>query len=157
VNFNRLIVLFILISFSCEPDDVCLDSYEDTPKMIIRFYDQDNKQPKNVKNLQISSDSSKETLFFGETDSISIPLDYTRDTSKFTFIINSSNSDLNSDNIFINYNRKPIYISVGCGFIMNFDLNNLIIESDQNNWIKSFKITNQNINSETAKHIEIHH
>ena len=40
---------------------------------------------------------------------------------------------------------------------MNFDLNNLIIESDQNNWIKSFKITNQNINSETAKHIEIHH
>jgi len=114
-------------------------------------------QPKNVKNLQISSDSSKETLFFGETDSISIPLDYTRDTSKFTFIINSSNSDLNSDNIFINYNRKPIYISVGCGFIMNFDLNNLIIESDQNNWIKSFKITNQNINSETAKHIEIHH
>ena len=157
MNFNRLIVLFILISFSCEPDDVCLDSYEDTPKMIIRFYDQDNKQPKNVKNLQISSDSSKETLFFGETDSISIPLDYTRDTSKFTFIINSSNSDLNSDNIFINYNRKPIYISVGCGFIMNFDLNNLIIESDQNNWIKSFKITNQNINSETAKHIEIHH
>jgi len=157
VNFNRLIVLFILISFSCEPDDVCLDSYEDTPKMIIRFYDQDNKQPKNVKNLQISSDSSKETLFFGETDSISIPLDYTRDTSKFTFIINSSNSDFNSDNIFINYNRKPIYISVGCGFIMNFDLNNLIIESDQNNWIKSFKITNQNINSETAKHIEIHH
>lgn len=157
MNFNRLIVLFILISFSCEPDDVCLDSYEDTPKMIIRFYDQDNKQPKNVKNLQISSDSSKETLFFGETDSISIPLDYTRDTSKFTFIINSSNSDFNSDNIFINYNRKPIYISVGCGFIMNFDLNNLIIESDQNNWIKSFKITNQNINSETAKHIEIHH
>lgn len=157
MNFNRLIVLFILISFSCEPDDVCLDSYEDTPKMIIRFYDQDNKQPKNVKNLQISSDSSEKTLFFGETDSISIPLDHTRDTSKFTFIINSSNSDLNSDNIFINYNRKPIYISVGCGFIMNFDINNLIIESDQNNWIKSFKIKNQNINSETAKHIEIHH
>ncbi len=157
MNFNRLIVLFIIISFSCEPDDVCLDSYEDTPKMIIRFYDRDNKQPKNVKNLQISSDNSEETLFFGETDSISIPLDHTRDTSKFTFIINSSNSDLNSDNIFIYYNRNPIYISVGCGFIMNFDLNNLIIESDQNNWIKSFKINNQNINSESAKHIEIHH
>jgi len=147
VNLNRLFILFILISFACEPDDICLDSYEDTPKMIIRFYDQDNKQPKNVKNLQISSDNSEKTLFFS----------HTRDTSKFIFIINSSNSDFNSDNIFINYNRNPIYISVGCGFIMNFDLNNLIIESDQNNWIKSFKITNQNINSETAKHIEIHH
>ena len=125
--------------------------------MIIRFYDQDNKQPKNVKNLQISSDYSEETLFFSDTDSISIPLDHTTDTSKFIFTINSSNSDSNSDNIFINYNRNPIYISVGCGFIMNFDLYDLIIESDQNNWIKSFKISNQNINSETAKHIEIHH
>ena len=157
MNLNRLFILFILISFACEPDDICLDSYEDTPKMIIRFYDQDNKQPKNVKNLQISSDNSQETLFFSETDSISIPLDHTTDTSKFIFTINSSNSDSNSDNIFIKYNRNPIYISVGCGFIMNFDLNDIIIESDQNNWIKSFKINNQNINSETAKHIEIHH
>ena len=101
--------------------------------MIIRFYNQDNKQLKNVKNLQVSSDYSEETLFFGETDSISIPLDHTRDTSRFIFTLNSSNSDSNSDNIFINYNRNPVYISVGCGFIMNFDLNNLIIESDQNN------------------------
>ena len=91
MNLNRLFILFILISFACEPDDICLDSYEDTPKMIIRFYDQDNKQPKNVKNLQISSDYSEETLFFSDTDSISIPLDHTTDTSKFIFTINFIN------------------------------------------------------------------
>ncbi len=67
MNLNRLFILFILISFACEPDDICLDSYEDSPEMIIRFYDQDNKQTKNVNNLQISTDNSEETLFFSET------------------------------------------------------------------------------------------
>ena len=157
MNYNRLLMMCLLITFGCEPDDICLDSYDDTPKMIVIFYDQENKQLKNIKNLQISSDNSEESLFFEETDSISIPLDHTRDTSKFIFTINSSDSNSNADNVLINYSRTPIYISVGCGFIMNFDLNDLIVENDQNNWIKSHKIHDKKINSETTKHIEIYH
>ena len=44
------------------------------------------------------------------------------------------------DNILIDYTKKPIYTSVGCGFILNFNINSFIIEKDQNNWIKNYNI-----------------
>ena len=77
--------------------------------------------------------------------------------SNFNFTINSSNTNSNSDNILINYNRNPIYKSVGCGYILNYTIESLIIEKDSNNWIDRYNIYKSNIENETTRHIEIFH
>ena len=150
-----LVLLFLLIA--CEPDDICLDSIEDTPKLILRFFDKETTKFKSVTNFQISSLDSDNSLFFGETDSIAIPLNHKTDLSNFNFTINSSNTNSNSDNILINYNRKPIYKSVGCGYILNYTIESLIIEKDSNNWIDRYNIYKSNVENETTRHIEIFH
>ena len=104
-----LVLLFLLIA--CEPDDICLDSIEDTPKLILRFFDKETTKLKSVTNFQISSLDSDNSLFFGETDSIAIPLNHKVDLSNFNFTINSSNTNSNSDNILINYNRNLLNIN----------------------------------------------
>ena len=76
-----LVLLFLLIA--CEPDDICLDSIEDTPKLILRFFDKETTKFKSVTNFQISSLDSDNSLFFGETDSIAIPLNHKTDLSNF--------------------------------------------------------------------------
>ena len=71
--------------------------------------------------------------------------------------INSYSADANIDNILIDYTKKPIYISVGCGFIFNFNINSFIIEKDQNNWIKNYNIYKSIIENEETRHIEVFH
>ena len=54
-------------------------------------------------------------------------------------------------------NRNPIYKSVGCGYILNYTIESLIIEKDSNNWIDRYNIYKSNIENETTRHIEIFH
>mgnify|MGYP003325646123 CR=1 FL=1 len=52
---KKNIVIFIIGFFisSCEPDDICLTSIPDTPKLIIGFYDMSSGLKKEVENLKI--------------------------------------------------------------------------------------------------------
>lgn len=156
-KLKSLILVLLLLLIACEPDDICLDSIEDTPKLILRFFDKETTKLKSVTNFQISSLDSDNSLFFGETDSIAIPLNHKTDLSNFNFTINSSNTNSNSDNILINYNRNPIYKSVGCGYILNYTIESLIVEKDSNNWIDRYNIYKSNVENETTRHIEIFH
>ena len=156
-KLKSLILVLLLLVIACEPDDICLDSIEDTPKLILRFFDIETTKIKSVTNFQISSLDSDNSLFFGETDSIVIPLNHKTDLSNFNFTINSSNTNSNSDNILINYNGNPIYKSVGCGYILNYTIESLIIEKDNNNWIDRYNIYKSNVENETTRHIEIFH
>ncbi len=155
-KFNNFYIIITLIFLSCEPDDICLQSFEDTPKIIVRFYDEKTSELKPIKNIRITSVKSQDTLNFKETDSIAFPLNHNDNYSLFNINIESSQVD-NSDNVLINYEKKPVYISVGCGYILNFKINSLLIEKDSDNWIKNYNIYKSNIENEETKHVEIFH
>ena len=67
-RIKSIYIILIILLFSCEPDDICLESYDDTPKLILRFYDEITNELKPILNLQITSAQSQDTLFFNETD-----------------------------------------------------------------------------------------
>ena len=106
-KFNNFYIIITLIFFSCEPDDICLQSFEDTPKIIIRFYDEKTSELKPIKNIKITSIKSQDTLHFEETDSIAVPLNHNDNYSSFNFSIESSQVN-NSDHVLINYEKKPV-------------------------------------------------
>ena len=156
-KINGIYIALIITLFSCEPDDICLESYDDTPKLIVRFYDEITNELKPLRNLEIISTETQDTLFFNEVDSIPIPLNHKENFTSLSIKINSHSADANIDNILIDYTKKPIYISVGCGFIFNFNINSFIIEKDQNNWIKNYNIYKSIIENEETRHIEVFH
>ena len=82
-------VLIIFITYflsSCEPDDICLSSISDTPKLTIGFFDEASGQKKDVTNLKIQGDGIEKNYLIKTTDSISIPLKNLDNISGFFFI-----------------------------------------------------------------------
>jgi hypothetical protein len=158
-------VLFLLLFTGCEKDEICLK--ENTPNLIIRFYDFDNPdEPKKVTKLKvviegIDGDYKNETIKV-LTDSIAIPIYAGNDLTKYTFILNGSDEDEtddNADNFQMVYTREDIYVSRSCGFRTIFHDAVLHLEPDANNWIRSIKGMTEplNIENEQSKHVKIFH
>ena len=154
-----LLGLFVFL-LSCEPDDICLISIEDTPKLIIGFYDKSTGELKEVTNLKIQGHNNEEVYIYQTIDSIGIPLKNLDNLTIYSltkdFNENTSNSG-NKDDLYINYNYNWEYISRACGFKTTYELKNLIIENDSNNWILDTELINNNIIDEKSIHVKIFH
>jgi len=158
-------VLFLFILSSCEKDEICLK--ENTPNLIIRFYDFDNPDEfKKVTNLKviiegIDADFKNETITV-LTDSIAIPIKVGEDITKYKLILNGSDDDETDDNpdVFqMVYTREDVYVSRSCGFKTIFHDAVVHLEPDTDNWIKSIKTMTEplNIENEQSKHVKIFH
>ena len=158
-NKSLLICLFLFL-LSCEPDDICLSSIEDTPKLILGFYDQNTGELKEVNNLKIQGLSNQEIYTYQTIDSIGIPLKNSENLTVYTltkdFNENTSNSG-NEDKIYFNYNYNWNYISRACGFITTYDIQDIIIKNDYENWILNTEIIETNIIDEKNIHVKIFH
>jgi|TARA_B110000240_G_scaffold123849_1_gene138184 hypothetical protein len=159
---KKIIIIFLIGSFisSCEPDDICLTSIPDTPKLIIGFYDASSGLKKEVYDLKIQGINSELPYLFQTTDSIAIPLMNLEKITSYSFIKNSKENIKNSgnnDHVLINYQYNHIYISRACGYISNYDLDKIIIENDSINWVVKSEIINSAINDEKAIHVKIFH
>tara|TARA_Y100000385_G_scaffold58082_1_gene55827 strand:+ start:1830 stop:2312 length:483 start_codon:yes stop_codon:yes gene_type:complete len=158
-NKSLLICLFLFL-LSCEPDDICLSSIEDTPKLILGFYDQNTGELKEVNNLKIQGLSNEEIYIYQNLDSIGIPLKNSENLTVYTltkdFNENTPSSG-NEDKIYFNYDYNWNYISRACGFITTYDIQDLIIESDSDNWILNAELININIIDEKNIHVKIFH
>ena len=154
-----LLGLFVFL-LSCEPDDICLTSIDDTPRLIIGFYDKTNGELKEVTNLKIQGHNNEEVYIYQTLDSVGIPLKNSDNLTIYSltkdFNENTSNSG-NKDNLYINYNYNWEYISRACGFKTTYELKNLIIENDSNNWILDTELINNNIIDEKSIHVKIFH
>ncbi|MAU64306.1 MAG: hypothetical protein CMC38_08220 [Flavobacteriaceae bacterium] len=155
-----LFFLSFIILISCEPDDICLTSIPDTPKLIIVFYDESSGLKKEVTNLKIQGYNNEKIYQFKTTDSIAVPLKNLEKITSYSFIKdfkeNNDNSG-NNDNILINYQYNHIYISRACGYFSNYDLNQIIIENDNANWIIKSEIMNPAVKDEKDVHVKIFH
>jgi len=152
MNFNKVLLICFFILFSCEPDDLCLETYPDTPKLIIKFFDNVSQESTIINNLIIEDIDRNLLLYNGTTDSISIPLNYRKQQTSLNFIYNT-----NLDKVYFNYVRNNVYISRSCGYKMEYEIENIIVENDNLNWIEDSIIEKRVINDENSHHVKIYH
>ncbi len=151
------VILILFFFISCEPDDICLESNEDTPNLILKFVDSFSGENKSVSNLRIKGINNIEDFFVGTVDSISIPLNNYENTSSFSFTKEFESNQSNEDLIYFNYARNNVYISRSCGYKMEYDIENIIIENDNSNWIEDAIIETRTVNNEISHHVKIYH
>ncbi len=154
--------LFLCFIFTaCEKDDFCTKEVPKTPKLIIRFYDDANKDAlKEVENLSVWA-AGKDTLSpykSLKTDSIAFPLNI--DALETVYFLKRNNVDGNLANnitnkITIAYTTEDIFISRSCGYKTYF--NEVTITSD-NGWFISFTPNSlATINNEFNAHVKVYH
>ena len=159
MNFHYYLrgVLILFFLLSCEPDDICLESNTDTPNLIIKFLDFNSGENKPVVNLKIKGFDSENDFFIGTVDSISIPLNNYENSSSFSFTKEFDSNQPNEDLIYFNYSRNNVYISRSCGYKMEYEIDNIIVENDNSNWIEDSVIEIRNVNDEISHHVKIYH
>ncbi len=177
---KKIILLVVLACFSfsaCEKDDICDANTPTTPRLVISFYNINTPElAKNVTNLKVIGDGMTNGIVFNEgasgdaqyrtnASSISIPLDPTKDSCSFSFILNDGNTNtavINEDKIQINYTRNNVFVSRACGFKTLFQLNNQdgFVRTDGANadgfWMQQIFIKNATIEYENETHIEVY-
>jgi len=169
------ILVFLLLTISCEKDDICTTPNADTAHLVIRFYDYNNQDtPKEVTNLLIVGILDNGDLIsdgiVSTRDSIAIPLRILENNTSFilttdTVIDDQGTTDIsddtitsgNSDNIVLNYENEELFISKACGFKNIFNNVNLDLVPDADNWISDSNVVNNKIENENNAHIHIFH
>lgn len=150
-----LILLVSVALFSaCEKDDFCTQNPV-TPRLIIRFYDDTNRETtKRVQNLVINSEVNSDTIarYNGvSTDSIVIPLN----PNAFETVYNFSKDGV-VNQFSINYDIQEEYVSRSCGYKIVYT--NLEFSSPTNTWFTDFTPkTLLNLNDQTTAHVQVFH
>lgn len=164
----KIIITYFIgltLFFACEKDDFCLENPV-TPKLVIRFYDNLNRDiTKRVDRLSIFVENTTDTIFrLQNTDSIAIPLNpsnfLSRNTTTTTYVFRTEDERILDTNkeakLTISFNPQEDYVSRSCGFRIIF--NNVTISTIENGWISEINTENlTTINSQNAAHIQIFH
>ena len=167
-----LFVLALASTFSsCEKDDICDANTPTTPRLIIEFYDNDNREnKKNITNLSLLGDGLTTTILFTTGTKIQVPLQLTTTSTKYSFTLNTENPNpalIFTDIIQFNYLTKTVYVSRACGYKVLFDLNSdstlpnpFVLNDDptttNGNWIKDITVEKFNLETENETHIKIY-
>lgn len=156
-------IFFIMMTLGCQRDDICSAATQTTPMLLISFFDaEDPNTPKPASNLLVR-EIFYDTLIYNRESAaeIRIPLRLDSGTTEYEFILNApaegATNDSNSDRITFSYDPEEIYISRACSFKVNFRNLEAEISPENNLWIQSITIVEENIENETSAHIHIYH
>ncbi len=166
-NFFLIPFLFISVIWifsHCEKDDICLEGTPGTPRLIIRFFDADSTQnlkPTGALLINKIEDSINNYIrknIFG-TDSISIPLNTTKNFTQLKFYNYWGFENENIDTLSFHYDRYDLYLNRACGFKGQFILKTKALSGFQTNesWVKSYKVIKDSIINEKSMHLAIYH
>ena len=170
--YRLILIVSIIFLTCCEKDDICPESTQTTPRLVITFYDIDNTQErKNVESLAVYAVRDNELVLIEDisgitTDSIAIPLRNDIGVSNFKFIKNYSvENDVmfgDSNHIYIDYEINDVFISRACGFIANYSITtllnyDLIADPPITGWITGYEIINSTVTNENQSHVKILH
>ncbi|SDG75801.1 DUF6452 family protein [Psychroflexus sediminis] len=159
--FTSLVILFILSIFtSCERDDICAESTETTPKLVIDFFDVNNpSNPRNVRNLAVREIENDTAILFNSTSSIAVPLKTDANETTYVFNLNAlSESGGLTDTLTFSYDTRELYVNRACGFKVNFidfrvEIQNK--ETNPENWIRDIQVRENSIENEFETHLYI--
>lgn len=157
ILFYSLLIIFI---FNCEKDDICLEGTPGTPRLIIRFFDQNEKIiPKPLSNLTIKALSKDEDYVIFSGDSLGIPLKLISNSTIYTFTyLDILDNQEKIDTLKFNYKREDYYVNRACGFLSNLIFTTPALEIlDKESIFLGFKILNDTIKNENQAHLAIYH
>jgi hypothetical protein len=151
MRIRVLVILLISFVFSaCEKDDFCILNPV-TPKLILRFYDANNRETlKDVSSFYVWAEG-KDSIFKDiSSDSLVIPLNRFATETIYNF------SKENVVNQFtIQYTTQDDYVSRSCGFRVLF---NDVTFTSNNTWITDFTPeTVTIIDNQNEAHVQIFH
>ncbi|HEX8576769.1 MAG TPA: DUF6452 family protein [Flavobacterium sp.] len=176
------IVVALFLFLSCEKDDICDNSTATTSRLVVQFYDVNNRAVvKNATNLKVTGEgaltpivfnasATDELKFLTSASTISIPLRTNSDQTKYIFTLNADPGGTpSSDTIVFNYGRNNEYVSRACGFKTVFDFSNRPAGTNAFTlngnstppfgspaWIRDVEIIKTNINNEKETHVKIY-
>ena len=162
---NTLLLIFLLTSLACEKDEICLE--EITPKLILRFYDQnDPDEFKSVRDLKINIEGIEgdytDTSISSLTDSIAIPIKVSANMTRFILTLpgdDSQDIEENRDTLTLIYLQEDIFVSRSCGYKTVFHEGEAALTEDGDNWIKLLEQKDDplEITDENRAHVKIYH
>ena len=176
---KKLVALLLIVLFSsssCEKDDICDANTPTTPRLIIEFYDINNSSVlKNVTDLKVLGEGNEEAIIFNPTATdyrkyttsgtkIALPLKINDQTTTYTFILNSENSNtalIDTDKVTFNYSREDVFVSRACGFKTLFQLSptNAVVQTaipaTKEKWMQYISVEKSNIENENDTHIKV--
>lgn len=150
---------FIFLTLGCQRDDICPPGTETTPLLVIEFYDrEDITRQKAVQNLVVRA-SGMEEILLGPvtTNAISIPLRTDENVTEYIFTYNSGRDLENEDVVTFLYSQDPEYLNRACGYRMRYENLDVTVHEDEDNWITSEIILQENVENETEAHISFIH
>jgi len=169
------ILVFLLLTISCEKDDICTTPNADTAHLVIRFYDYLNQDtPKEVTDLLVIGILDNGDLIsdgiVSTRDSIAIPLRTIPNNTSFIlkkdYAIDDNGTPTdtsddivtgNEDIIILNYENEELFISKACGFKNIFNDVNFGLGPDTDSWILGSNVINTKIENQDNAHIHIFH
>ena len=157
ILFYSLLIIFI---FNCEKDDICLEGTPGTPRLIIRFFDQNERIiPKPLSNVSIKALSKDEDYVVFSGDSLGIPLKLISNSTIYTFTyLDVLDNQEKIDTLKFNYKREDYYVNRACGFLSNLIFTTPALEIlDKESIFLGFKILNDTIKNENQAHLAIYH
>lgn len=157
-------LLILIISLKgCTRDDLCPEGTATTPKLIIVFKDNANRElRKSIEGLTVSTDYENPMIVLpmSTTDSIAIPLSTTSDTSKYIFsktLFTENDTIVNIDKVSFIYSRADFYVNRACGFKTEFQGVKEILEETGEAWILDIKTNRDTIRDEKSAHLTFFH
>lgn len=157
ISFYSLLIIFI---FNCEKDDICIEGTPGTPRLIIRFFDQNEKIiPKPLSNVTVKALSKDEDYVVFSGDSLGIPLKLISNSTIYTFTyLDVLDNQEKIDTLKFNYKREDYYVNRACGFLSNLIFTTPALEIlDKESIFLGFKILNDTIKNENQAHLAIYH
>jgi hypothetical protein len=173
MNKNNLKKLFLgigllLLVMSCQRDDICPETTQTTPMLVLRFYDAEERDnPKTPTNLSISAlVEGKDTAVVktANVDSIAIPLRTDRSLTTYAFTLYDNadedeedpNLTPNTDSLSFTYGREQVYVNRACAYKVIYNSMKLTLEGGEDgSWIDSYIIEEPDIEDDTQAHISI--
>lgn len=156
------LALLVILLNACERDDLCSNTFQVTPNLVIEFYDiNEPESPKPVANFGFVAVGTTDTIFINNVSEISLPLRTNQNSTAYLFATNTNNpATFNVDEVRFNYAINDVYVNRACGFRTEFlDLQALRInaQTPETNWIRNLSVQRSNIRDENEAHLYIFH
>ena len=162
------LALISLLLFSCEKDDICSESTQTTPRLVLEFYDisapEDLKQVPGLFAIGLDNDANEVEIInelVSTRSTIELPLQNNANQTQFklykSYDLVDSTVVGNPDIITVTYAIETLYISRACGYINNYEIQTFSISNDSERWMTSFEILTTQITNENEIHDKILH
>ena len=162
--FSLITLLFI----SCEKDDICPETTQTTPRLVIEFYDLTNPDETlavpGLFAIGLDNDDAQVPItneIVTTRSLIALPLK--TDATETEFLLYKSYDIVegeiigNPDKIKITYATEYVYVSRACGYKTIFDIQTFAITPDEDLWMIGSDIINEKLTNENDIHVKILH